>query len=68
MVDAHVLTFRYAGAFTIHVIASTAFGLRLDSLKDKNNQFVQMAKRGISSAAFRSIAFLLCKYFTLFKI
>ena len=27
------------------VIASTAFGLKIDSQKDKNNQFVTMAKK-----------------------
>ncbi len=35
----------YAGSYTMDVIASTAFGLQIDSQKDKDNTFVQMAKK-----------------------
>ena len=40
-----VIYFRFAGLYTMDVIASTAFGLKIDSQKDKNNQFVKMAKK-----------------------
>jgi cytochrome P450 family 3 subfamily A len=33
------------GAFTMDVIASTAFGLQIDSHNDPNNQFVKMGKK-----------------------
>lgn len=34
-----------SGAFTMDVIASTAFGLQIDSHNDPKNQFVKMAKK-----------------------
>jgi len=35
---------RYCGAYTMDVIASTAFGIEIDSHNDPNNQFVQNSK------------------------
>ena len=35
------------GAFTMDVIASTAFGLDIDSQKDPNNQFVTMSNKAL---------------------
>ena len=35
---------RYTGGYTMDVIASTAFGIRVDSQKDRNNTFVTNAK------------------------
>ena len=37
-----------SGAFTIDVIARTAFGLDLDSRKSENNKFVEMGKKGLA--------------------
>lgn len=36
---------KYCGAYTMDVIASTGFGLRIDSHNDPNNMFVQMANK-----------------------
>ena len=36
---------RYAGAYTMDVIASTCFNIDVDSKNDRNNIFVQMTKR-----------------------
>lgn len=36
---------RYCSAYTMDVIASTGFGLRIDSHNDPNNMFVQMANK-----------------------
>ena len=44
-----ILHCRYAGAFTMDAIALIAFGLKINSQNDKNNQFVRMAKRGFQS-------------------
>ena len=53
--------FRYADLFTMDVIASTAFGLKIDSQKDKNNQFVQMAKKIFDFSIFNPIVIVACK-------
>ena len=44
------------------VIASTAFGLKMDSQKDKNNQFVKMAKKIFDFSIFNPIFIVACKY------
>ena len=36
---------RFAGGFAMDVIASTGFGIRVDSQKDRNNAFVTNAKK-----------------------
>ena len=38
-------SFSYTGAFTLDVIASTAFGMELDSQNDSNNPFITHAKK-----------------------
>ncbi len=43
------------------VIASTAFGLEVDSQKDKNNTFVKMAEKAFKFNLFRPLVFVLCK-------
>lgn len=43
------------------VIASTAFGLQIDSHNDPNNQFVRMAKKLFDFNFFRLSTILLCK-------
>ena len=49
--------------FTMDVIASTAFGLKIDSQKDKNNHFVTMAKKKIFGGGLRDpLVLIICKY------
>ena len=36
---------RFVGSYTMDVIASTAFGLDVQSQQDPNNQFVKMGKK-----------------------
>ena len=52
---------RPAGLFTIDVIASTAFGLKTDSQKDKNNQFVTMAKKIFETSLLNPLFIAGCK-------
>ena len=56
---------RIMGAFTMDVIASTAFGLDIDSQNDPNNKFVTLAKKANSFSFKDPRAILFCKY--LFK-
>ena len=44
------------------VIASTAFGLKIDSQKDKNNQFVKMAKKLFEFSLLHPLVLIVCKY------
>ena len=44
------------------VIASTAFGLKIDSQKDKNNQFVKMAKKMFEFSFLNPLVIIACKY------
>ena len=44
------------------VIANTAFGLKIDSQKDKNNQFVKMAKKIFEFSIFNPIFIVACEY------
>lgn len=44
---------KYAGTFTIDVIARCAFGIKLNSRKDPNNPFVVAARRSISPLPWR---------------
>ena len=53
---------RSAGLFTMDVIGSTAFGLKIDSQKDKNNQFVTMAKKIFERNLLNPIFLAACKY------
>ena len=41
------------------VIASTAFGLKINSQQDKNNEFVRMSKKAFSTSP---LVMLWCKY------
>ena len=56
-----VIYFRSAGLFTMDVITSTAFGLKIDSQKDKNNQFVTMAKKLFDFSFFSPLVIIACK-------
>ncbi|GBN73407.1 Cytochrome P450 3A27 [Araneus ventricosus] len=52
---------RMYGAFSMDVIASSAFSTKIDSLNDPNNKFVQVAKTVFGQEA--SLLFLLfCKF------
>ena len=42
------------------VIAKIAFGLNIDSQKDKNNIFVRMAKQGLQLGVFNPFMFITC--------
>ena len=53
---------RSAGLFTMDVIASTAFGLKVDSQKDKNNQFVTMVNKIFERSLLNPIFLAACKY------
>ena len=44
------------------VIARTAFGLKVDSQKDKNNKFVRMAKKMFEFGFLNPLIVLGCKY------
>ena len=57
-----VLDYRYAGSFTMDVIVSTSFGLKIDSQKDKNNQFVAMAKKAFTFNLPNLAYLVTCKY------
>ena len=46
----------------MEVIAKTAFGLNIDSQKDKNNIFVKMAKQGLRLSVFNPFMLITCKY------
>ena len=48
--------------FTMDVIASTAFGLKIDSQKDKNNHFVTMAKNKIFGGLRDPLVLIIRKY------
>ena len=43
-VDEFISIHSYTGGYTMDVISSTAFGMQVDSLKDKDNLFVKHAK------------------------
>ena len=47
-----------AGAFTMDTIASTGFGIQLDSQTDKDNEFIKMGKKGFDFS-FKSPAFII---------
>ncbi len=49
----------YAGSYTMDVIASTAFGLQIDSQKDKDNSFVRMAKKAFDFSMFNPVFIML---------
>lgn len=53
-----------AGAFTMDAIASTAFGLKIDSQNDPKNPFVMMARKAFdfSFASINAILFLFFPY------
>ena len=44
------------------VIASTAFGMRVDSQKDKNNVFVTKARKAFSNSLTSPVALIYRKY------
>lgn len=56
---AYIADCRLTGAFTMDVIASTAFGLKIDSHNDPKNQFVTMARKAFdfSFASINAILF-----------
>ena len=43
---------RYVGRFTIDVIATTAYGLKIDPHRNHNSQFVVMAKKIFNAIEF----------------
>jgi hypothetical protein len=52
----------YCGAYTMDVIASTGFGLQIDSHNDPNNPFVRYSKEIFSFNVRSRKAILLSKY------
>ena len=55
--------YRYSGAFTMDVIASTGFGLQIDTQKDLDNEFVKHGK-AFFNFSYRSVIFMLaCGYY-----
>lgn len=44
--------------YTNDVIASTAFGLKINSLEDKNNQFYKMGKKATDFSGIQFLKFL----------
>ena len=49
------------GAFTMDVIASSAFGLEIDSLNEPNNPFIFYAKKVFDFKSASMLIFTLCK-------
>jgi len=49
----------YCTRFTNDVIASTAFGLQVNSFKDRENTFYQMGKKLTNSSFLQNIKFML---------
>ena len=49
--------------FANDVIASTAFGLKIDSISDEKNEFYQMGKVATNFTAWKNIKFLICGNF-----
>ena len=43
------------------VIASTAFGIRVDSQRDKNNMFVTKAKKSFTMTASNPVLIIICE-------
>lgn len=52
---------RLCGAFTMDVIASTSFGIEVDSQKDPNNRFVHFAKEAALGALAGPMMMLISK-------
>ncbi len=57
-----VLLLSYSQAFSIDVIAMTAFGLKLDTQEDPNDPFVEMGKRFFDMTVQKMQFFLMCRY------
>ena len=58
------MDFRAIGAYTMDIIATCAFGTKIDSLKKPNNPFVSTASKIFSpSGAGNPIFTLFCKSF-----
>lgn len=55
-----------ASGFTMDVISSTAFGLQVNSQKEKDNQFVKYARKAMRSDV-NAIFFLICMTFPFMK-
>ena len=53
--------YRYAGSFTMDVIASTSFSIDVDSQNNKNNVFVRMAKKLMDTTVFSMRLMVICK-------
>ena len=51
---------RYTGVYSMDAIASTAFGLHL---KDKNNEFIQMANKCLNNSLLNPWVFMYSKFF-----
>ncbi|XP_063409713.1 cytochrome P450 3A41-like isoform X2 [Mytilus trossulus] len=62
----HVDMKEVCGAYTMDVIASTAFGIEVNSQKDPNNQFVKHAKEAALGEIFK-LKFLLIMLFPFLK-
>ena len=52
---------RFAGSYTVDVIASTAFGLDINTKEDCNNQFVVMARKAFNFQRFSPAILVPCK-------
>jgi len=52
---------RLCAAFTMDVIASTAFGVKIDSHNDPNNQFVTMGRKAFNFSLASPAVILICK-------
>ena len=53
--------YRYTGAFTMDVIARTAFGIEIDSQLNKDNPFVVHAHKTMNQNFFRPAVLIACK-------
>ena len=53
----------YIGRFAVDVIATTAYGLKVEPHKDKNNQFVAMAKEIFDKYEF-NIGYIIARVYT----
>ena len=54
----------YCGAYTMDVIASTAFGIEVDSHNDPNNQFVQNGKEIFKFSFASARILIMCKCYS----
>jgi len=58
----------YCGAYTMDVIASTAFGIEIDSHNDPKNQFVQNSKEIFEFRLASPRVMILCTCYSFFVL